>query len=311
MPRCRPSDGSNHPRKSIRRCGSLANSATPDVEVHAAVSPGLARVPGSMLILISSALKRGGLLYQFWKDYYGRDDDDVLVVLGDTLALNPTFDAAEIDKALERDPQLYGAEYLCRWRDDLAAFVSRALIEAAVDRDALVRPPKPVLRYQSFRDPSGGASDSFTMAIAHREDDLAVLDLLYERKPPFNPSEVVGEVAELLASYRATQTTGDHYSAQWVVEAFAKHGIKYVHSERDRSAVYLDALPLFSSGRARLINNPRLVSQFAALERRTFSNGRDRVDHPAGSRSHDDLSNAAAGALVLAASKRRGIVVTD
>lgn len=123
----------------------------------------------------------------------------------------------------------------------------------------------------------------------------------YERKPPFNPSEVVGEVAALLKSYRLTQVVGDAYGAEWVVEAFAKVGIKYEKSERDRSAIYLDTLPLFTAGRARLIDNARLVSQFAALERRTFSTGRDRVDH--GPSGRDDVCNSAAGALVLAAAR--------
>jgi hypothetical protein len=67
----------------------------------------------------------------------------------------------------------------------------------------------------------------------------------------------------------------------------------------DRSSIYLNALPLFTSGRARLLDNPRLIAQFAALERRTFSTGRDRVDK--GRTGHDDAANSAAGALVLAA----------
>ena len=87
--------------------------------------------------------------------------------------------------------------------------------------------------------------------------------------------------------------------AQWVVEAFAKLGITYRHSEVDRSMIYLDCLPLFTSGRARLIDSPRLVAQFSALERRTFPTGKDRVDH--GRAGRDDACNAAAGALVLAA----------
>jgi hypothetical protein len=153
--------------------------------------------------------------------------------------------------------------------------------------------------FKAFADPSGGVSDSFAMAIAHREKDGAVvLDLLHERRAPFNPSEGTEEIAKLLKSYGCSQVTGDKYAAQWVVEAFAKTGIKYAQSERDRSAIYLDCLPLFTAGRARLIDNPRLISQFAALERRTFSTGRDRVDH--GRSGHDDACNAAAGAMVLA-----------
>ena len=58
------------------------------------MQPGLGRIAGSMLILISSAHKRSGLLYDRWKAHYGRDGDDVLVVKGGTLAFNPTFDRA-------------------------------------------------------------------------------------------------------------------------------------------------------------------------------------------------------------------------
>jgi hypothetical protein len=95
------------------------DSATPDTEVHAAVSPGLARMPGSMLILISSAHKRSGLLYERWKSFYGRPDDNVLVVRGSKLQFNPNFDRTLIDEALERDPAVYGSEYNSEWRDDL------------------------------------------------------------------------------------------------------------------------------------------------------------------------------------------------
>ena len=85
------------------------NSSNPDFELHGALTPGLARVKGSRMVLISSTHKRSGLLYQRFKDFYGRDDDDVLVVKGGTTAFNPTFDQREIDRALADDPQLYGA----------------------------------------------------------------------------------------------------------------------------------------------------------------------------------------------------------
>jgi hypothetical protein len=46
-----------------------------------------------------------------------------------------------------------------------------------------------------------------------------------------------------------------------------------------------------------LLDHPRLVAQLCALERRTARGGRDSIDHPPG--AHDDVANAAAGALVL------------
>jgi hypothetical protein len=284
------------------------SSASPDVETVGAVTGGLARVKGSMLILISTAHRRSGLLYQKWRDAYGRDDPDVLVVRGTTtLQFNPTFDAKIIARQIASDPHLYNAEYNSQWRDDLAGFVGRELLEAAVDTDVLVRPPIADTKYSAFADPSGGSHDSFTLGIAHRDKDGGVvLDLLFERHAPFNPSEVVAEIAALLKSYGCSHVAGDKYAAKWVVEAFAKVGITYRHSDADRSAIYLDALPLFTSGRVRLIDNARLVAQFAGLERRTFPTGRDRVDH--GRSGRDDACNAAAGCLVLAARPATNVV---
>src|SRR6201993_5211154 len=123
------------------------NFTSPDIEVDAAVSPGLARVPGSMKILISSVHKRSGLLYQRYRDFYGKDNDDVLVVYGTTLQFNPSFDESIIEKALAEDPERYGAEYLSKWRDDLSTWLSRELLDAAVDRGVFVRPPDPEINY--------------------------------------------------------------------------------------------------------------------------------------------------------------------
>ena len=48
----------------------------------------------------------------------------------------------------------------------------------------------------------------------------------------------------------------DRYAAEWPVGAFRKCGSTLRASDRDRSAIYADALPLFTSGRARLLDNP-------------------------------------------------------
>lgn len=228
-----------------------------------------------------TAYRRAGLAYQKWHKHFEQADDGVLVVYGPRTVFNPLLPQAVIDAALARDPEAAAAEWLSEWRSDLSDFLDRALIEDAVDRGVIDRPPQPAVQYFSFCDPSDGRGDSFTASVAHVENKtkLVVQDCLYERRAPFDPSTVVAEIAELLRSYRCRETTGDKYAAQWVVEAFKKEWINYQQSERDRSAVYLDALPLFTSGRARLLDNQRLIHQFASLERRTFRLGKDRVDH--------------------------------
>lgn len=84
------------------------------------------------------------------------------------------------------------------------------------------------------------------------------------------------------------------------MDAFRRGGVEYAHAEIDRSAIYRNCLPLFTAGRVRLLDSRKLVTQFSGLEWRTLSGGKERIDHPDVASAHDDLSNAAAGALVLA-----------
>ena len=100
-----------------------------------------------------------------------------------------------------------------------------------------------------------------------------------------------------MKQYRCTTCIGDGYAKQWVIDAFAKAGATYTKSKADRSVIYLNVLPLFTAGRVRLIDNPRIVAQFAQLERRVYPT-RETVNHPQG--GHDDVCNAVAGALMLA-----------
>jgi hypothetical protein len=54
---------------------------------------------------------------------------------------------------------------------------------------------------------------------------------------------------------------------------------------------------MLNAHRCSLLDNRRLVLQLCSLERRVGRGGRDSIDHPVG--AHDDVANAAAGALLL------------
>jgi hypothetical protein len=66
-----------------------------------------------------------------------------------------------------------------------------------------------------------------------------------------------------------------------------------------KSDIYRDMLLLLNSRKCELLDNRRLISQLHGLERRTARCGRDSIDHGPG--AHDDIANAVAGVLVLAA----------
>lgn len=272
-----------------------------DTEILNAVRPALSTT-GGLLAVISSPYSKRGEVYETFKAHYGEGGDPrVLVARGASRDFNPSLPQGVVDRAMKRDPVAAKAEYGGEFRSDVDGYVDVEMIRAAVDRGVVVRPARPGVTYKSLTDVSGGVKDSFSNAIAHAENGKIVLDCLVEIRAPFNPKTATKHVAETLKSYGLRKTVGDRYAAGWVVSEFADNGITFEHSERDRSAIYLDCLPLFTAGRARLLDNDRLVEQFAGLERRTSPIGKDRVDHIR--TGADDLSNAAAGAMVLAAER--------
>jgi hypothetical protein len=64
-----------------------------------------------------------------------------------------------------------------------------------------------------------------------------------------------------------------------------------------KSELYGELLPLLNSGRIELLDNAKLVTQLASLERRTGRGARDSIDHAVG--QHDDVANAVAGACAI------------
>jgi hypothetical protein len=145
--------------------------------------------------------------------------------------------------------------------------------------------------------------------VAHNEPrpdeaPFVVVDAVREVKPPFDPLAVAEELATFVKGYRIRVATSDKYAGSCVVESFQRHGVTVLQEAEPRSTLYLAALPLLMAGQCDLLDLPRLRAQFAGLERRRRSGGRDVVDHPTG--GHDDVANAAAGALVAAAKLHGG-----
>jgi hypothetical protein len=289
------------------------DSASSDVEVISAAEPSMSMCPdGGLLVLASSVGRRRGYMFDMWRQNYGRDraEDDELVWLAPSRGMNPVLPERVIDQALRRDPWRAKGEYLSEWRDDSSGFIDRDAVEAAVDAGIRERLPSASIGYHAFVDPAGGSgTDSMVLAIAHRErDGRAVLDVLREVRPKFSPSVVVGEFAQLLRSFRISRVTGDHYAGEFAREPFRLAGVQYEVSERNKSDIYRDFLPLINSSNVRLLDIPKLISQLTQLERKVGTAGRDTIDHPRGGSFHDDLANAAAGALLMCSNRPTLIV---
>jgi hypothetical protein len=153
--------------------------------------------------------------------------------------------------------------------------------------------------YFAFADLGGGRVDAAAIAVAHQEaQGRIIVDRTDVVHAPYDPNTAIERFSIILSAYGLHFVTGDNYSAEFVVSAFAKHGIGYQASEFSKSEIYGEVLPLFTAQLVELPDVPLLENQLRQLERRPRAAGRDAIDHPRG--GHDDLANACAGALWLA-----------
>ena len=271
------------------------DSAQPDVEIFRACMPALAASKG-LWVGISTGYRKLGLLYQKWRDHFGHDGDDVLVVQGASSAFNPSLDSNMIARASASDPEAAESEWGGGFRTDISAFLDDATIEAAVNYGRPIElPPQPHIFYKAFVDASGGRHDHYTLGIGHKEGERIVIDVCRGVAPPFDPHEATEQYANLAKEYRCLNVVGDNFAQEWVAGAWSRCGVRYVRSELPRSQIYLECLPLFARGLVALPDHKRLLRELRLLERHTHRSGRDTVDH--GKNGSDDYSNSVCGVL--------------
>jgi hypothetical protein len=149
-------------------------SATPDTETYTSLLPSLLTTRG-MLIGISTGYRKTGLLYTKYRDHFGQDSIDTLVVQGSTLQFNTSLSARDLEAQRAADPSAAASEWDGSFRDDIAGFLSDELIDSAVE----LPPMGGSVYYRAFCDAAGGTGqDSYTIAIGHKEGERFVIDLV-------------------------------------------------------------------------------------------------------------------------------------
>lgn len=273
-----------------------------DTELIRAVRPGLATTGGKLVAISSPYARRGWCFDQFCR-HHGAEGGRALVWRAPSRVMNPTLPESVVEDALAEDYQAARSEYLAEFREDVAAFIGREVVDGLVVRGRRDLPPVAGVTYTAFADLSGGRGDDAALAVGHRAGRTVVVDLLRRYRPPFNPQAVIALMAGEVRRYGVRKVTGDRYGGEFTAKAFEGCGVRYVPHPKPKAGLYAELLPRLCSGEIELPDDPALAGQLAALERRVRSGGRDLIDHPPG--GHDDLANAVAGLADVAVRVKR------
>jgi len=282
------------------------DAANPAADILLALYP--SKMPSAKLIQISSAWAKWGWFFDLYTEHYGVEGDEILFVQAPTRALNPSHrigivrKMGALFKGRAEDPNL---EFEGEFKDVSEGFLPYDLIVQHMTRPA-VTGPDGRHKYVAFIDSAGGArstGDSYTLAIAHREaDGRVIVDLVQETKPPFDVVEVTKRYAEIVRRFGVWYVTSDNYASEFLTVAWREHGrMKVEKSPLSASELYLDLQQRLQSGLVELCEHETLKLQLQQLRVFREQGGRTRVDHVAYGSSHDDVSNACAGAVFVAA----------
>jgi len=276
------------------------DSANSDEELLTALMPSLSTTGGPMLIA-SSPNTMEGIVFKLHARHFGAaGDPKILVVQADSRALNPSLRQSVVDRAYQTDPEKAEAEYGGQFREPLAGYLTRELIERCVEPGISERAMLPGVQYVAFVDcASGTGTDSFACCIGHEardsDRDVCVIDLLIAQKPPFDPYVCTAALAEHLKRWGISTVMGDNWAGGFPVSAFAKNGITYQACPLSASELYLHSLPAWTSGTVAMLDNPRAIDELTSLRRKVGQGGKEHVIHMRG--HHDDLANTIAGVI--------------
>ena len=280
------------------------DSSNPDTEIIDAVKPGMATIPGAMLLCASSPYAKRGALYKAYTDHYAKNVEDVLVWKAPTWIMHPTINKRFLERQYERDPLVAEGEFGANFRADVESLIAPESIDAVTVPGRIDVPYAPGTVYFGFVDPSGGSQDSYTAAITHYEaaTKRGVLDAVREIRPPFDPDHATAELANFFEDYRISHVNGDRYAGMWPKSKFGKCNIIYDVIDQVKSELYSEFVVNLNSKRMELLDLPRIKVQFTGLERKTGASGKDTIDHSPGGK--DDLANAIAGSFFYSIPKK-------
>lgn len=293
-----------------------------DIQVFKSLRPGMSRFGKKALcvILTSPPEEQQGLVWMFYRRFFGKKNRLALVINAETVAFNPKIDEEFLEEEqelfagedMEGDPEYdenyYKREYLGQFTDAPNQPFSTDAVALCIDNKRLELPFMPQQDYFAFVDPSTltqGSSelnDEYAIGIGHIEEkngrQKQIVDVIRAWSPDptaknyASPREALDEAVELLEEYEIEELTGDQWSGKDASGQFEERGFVFDFCETNKSDLYCEFLSTINRGDVELPNEPKANQQLTGLRaKRTVS--KLKIDH--GKRKKDDRANVYAG----------------
>lgn len=280
--------------------------ARADTDIYNSLAPRLAQFPQAKTVLISTPAARQGLFWRWFAE--GFDVPQRVTIQAPTTAVNPTVDAAFLERMKARDIDNYLREFGAEFADRLAAFFAGDALANAFQHLGDL-PRKGARHYALGIDQSGlSGRDRFAAAVAHKESNgLVVVDAIRSWATT-DLDRIMADIGALASEYGITRAYVDAYAGGWTGQALKKVGI----SSEKREAlpkIYINTKSLMNGGKLDLPENGELR---AGLENTQAFYGRNNslsIAHERTASGHADVADASVTAIWAASKKREHVPI--
>ena len=272
-------------------------------------------LPGGQVIVASTPWAQAGLLWELYRDNFGKDSDSngTIVAHAPTLTMNPSPTVrAIVETETKRDADNAAREYEAKFlTGGTTLFFESATIDAAlVDAEFIELPYEGdmIVAGADF----GFRSDSSALVMVALRGDVAHVFAGAEERPsadaPLKPSQTVKRFAQVMGG-RCKYLMADQHYREAIAEHLETYNVAYVPAPARPAEAYVRARMMLREGKVRIHGlefRERLVQQMREVHGKPTSGGGMSIVHPRwATGGHGDL----VAALVLALWQVHGDVV--
>lgn len=263
---------------------------------------GAARVlPGGQTIVASTPWAEAGLLYELYRDNFGKPKD-ALVAHAPTLVLHDSeMTRAIVERERRRDPDNARREFDAVFMTSgTTVFFEASSIEEAVTEEPFETQPGDII---AAGGDFGFRSDSSALLlVALRGETLHVFDgreLRPEEGQPLKPSKTVKAFAQCIGA-RCSYLMADQHYREAIAEHLEEHDLTYAPAPTQPADTYVRARMLMREMRVQIHVRSlpegvgdRLLQQLREVQGKPTSGGGMSIVHPRWSQGgHGDLASA-------------------
>lgn len=270
-----------------------------DEDIFKAASPRV--LPGGQSIIASTPWAEAGLLYETWRENFGKPST-ALVAHAPTTTLNGSAWVARlVAREVRKDPDNADREFFAKFMvGGTTVFYAPTLIEAMIDEQLSVDVPRECMPGE--RASAGGdlgfRSNSSALAIAHetREGSIALAELVEEQPEPgkhLKPRKVIANWAVRLKHHGVDAVMADQHYIDVAHEDLGEEGVTVFDAPASPDEVHVRCRQLMRSGKLKIPKIPRLIQQLKEVQGRPLPGGKMQIIMPRWAKgAHGDLAAA-------------------